>query len=80
MKQTFIKVVNEHLDYLLGDITVPTLILWGKSDKETPIYMAKKFHKNLKNSTLYIFEGGHYSYVDSYIETCLKMEEFLCSL
>ena len=80
MRQTFVKVVNEHLDALLGDINIPTLILWGKSDRETPLYMAKKLHKRIRNSSLYVFDGGHYSYIDSYADTCIRMEEFLCSL
>ena len=80
MRATFVKVVNEHLDYLLPTIDIPTLILWGDRDMQTPLYMAKRLHKNIKNSTLFVFEGGHYSYIDSYNDTCLCMENFLCSL
>ena len=80
MRATFVKVVNEHLDYLLPTIHIPTLILWGDKDRQTPLYMAKRLRKNIKNSTLFIFEGGHYSYIDCYNDTCLCMENFLCSL
>ncbi len=80
MRATFVRVVNEHLDKLLSKITVPTLVLWGKHDKDTPVYMAKKINKCVKNSVLYIMNGGHYSYLDCYNETCMYMENFLCSL
>ncbi|MBE5732285.1 MAG: alpha/beta hydrolase [Clostridiales bacterium] len=80
MRATFVRVVNEHLDKLLSKITVPTLVLWGKQDKDTPVYMAKKINKCIKNSVLYIMNGGHYSYLDCYNETCMYMENFLCSL
>jgi pimeloyl-ACP methyl ester carboxylesterase len=80
MRATFVKVVNEHLDNLLSKITIPTLILWGKNDKDTPVYMAKKINKNIRNSVLFIMNGGHYSYLDCYNETCMYMENFLCSL
>ena len=78
MRATFVKVVNEHLDKLLPTIEIPTLITWGDRDRETPLYMAKKFHKHIKGSALFVFDGGHYSYIDSYIDTCLCLENFLC--
>lgn len=80
MRSTFVNVVNSHLDGLLSKIKVPTLILWGNKDKETPLYMAKKLNANIANSSLYVLDGGHFSYIDSYIETCSHMENFLCSL
>ncbi len=78
MKGTFINVVNEDLSGLLTLITTPTLIIWGKKDKDTPIYMAKKFKKKLKNSSLIIFENaGHYSYIDEPRKTIYLIKKFL---
>ena len=35
------------------------------NDKDTPLYMAKKLLKNIKNSNLVIFQNaGHYSYLN----------------
>lgn len=79
MRETFVKVVNEHLDNLLCTINCPTLILWGKEDKETPIYMAKKLNKGIKNSACIVLDGGHFSFLDSFSETCGIVESFLCS-
>ena len=50
--------------YLLERIDTPTLILWGKNDKETPLYMANKLEKKIKDSKLILLEGGHYAYVE----------------
>ncbi len=80
MRATFVKVVNEHLDKLLPKISIPTLILWGKNDKDTPLFMAKKLKKNIASSVLYVMDGGHFSYIDCYNETCMHVENFLCSL
>lgn len=80
MRASFIKVVNEHLDELLPLIQVPTLILWGRNDKDTPLYMAKKLNRGIKNSIMYIMDGGHFSYLDCYNEACMYMENFLCSI
>lgn len=64
MKETFKKVVSYDQSYLLKDISVPTAIFWGKKDKDTPLYMAKKLSKNIKDSSLFLLDGGHYAYVD----------------
>ncbi|NCA93027.1 alpha/beta hydrolase, partial [bacterium] len=57
MKQTFKNIVNEDLLPLVKKITLPTLLIWGDKDKETPIYMAKLMHKNIIGSGLIIFRG-----------------------
>ena len=64
MKETFKKVVSYDQTYLLENINTPTLILWGKNDKETPLYMANKLEKKIKDSKLILLEGGHYAYVE----------------
>ncbi len=65
MKETFVKVVNESLCAFYKKIRVPTLILWGEKDKETPLYMAKKMKRLIKGSELFIIKGaGHFSYLE----------------
>lgn len=71
MKETFKKVVNEDLSYDAKFITKQTIIIWGKNDKETKLYMAKKLNKLIIPSKLFILEdAGHFSFLD-------KREEFL---
>lgn len=70
MRESFKLIVNENLKNLAKEIVVPTLIINGKDDKETPFYTAKKFNKLIKNSYLYkIKNAGHFSFVE-------KPEEF----
>lgn len=65
MKQSFIKIVNEHLDYTLEKIQNPTLIINGELDKETPLYTAKRLNKGIKNSRLVIIKGAsHFAFID----------------
>ena len=61
----FVRVVNTHLDKLMRYINCPTLIVWGKDDKDTPPYMAKRLKRGIANSELVFLDGGHYSYIDS---------------
>ena len=80
MKQSFVQIVNEHLDGYLSSVCVPTLIINGSLDKETPLYMAKKLNKNIKNSTLIVFKGcGHFCFVDKPNKFNMEVKEFLLS-
>ena len=66
LKITFIKVVNEHLNYLVKYINVPTLIVWGTHDRATPPYMAKWLGKHITHSRVVYYKAGHFSYVHNY--------------
>ena len=66
MRETFKNIVNFHLDYCLEDIKCSTLIIWGKRDKDTPPYMARRLQRRIYNSGLVFLKGGHYSYLDCY--------------
>lgn len=76
-RESFIKIVNEHLDYKLKDVLAPTLIVEGKFDKETPPYMAKRFLKGIKNSELIFLDGGHFAFIDDYKSFNIIVKEFL---
>nr|MDE7216215.1 alpha/beta hydrolase [Clostridia bacterium] len=66
MRTTFKNVVNFYLDGYLKDVKCDALIIWGKRDKDTPPYMAKRLKKGIYNSGLIFLQGGHYSYLDCY--------------
>lgn len=78
MKPVFVRIVNTHLDKKLKKIDVPALILWGRNDKDTPMYMAKKFEKNIKDSGLVVLENaGHFSFADKFPQTCAVIKAFI---
>lgn len=80
MKETFKNIVNTDLTNLLGEITQKTFIIFGKNDKETPVYMAKKLHKHIANSKLLILENaGHFVYLDREVEVAQNISLFLNS-
>ncbi|HSQ88585.1 alpha/beta hydrolase, partial [Romboutsia sp.] len=57
---TFRKVVKEDLKKDLNLIDVPTLIIWGKKDRSTPLEHGKILHKGIKKSKFIVFEKlGH---------------------
>ena len=78
MKESFKLIVNEHLDNYLGKIKNQTLIIFGKNDKETPLYMAKRQNLAIKNSKLEIIaNAGHFCFIDKPYAFNLKLSEFL---
>ena len=67
MKKTMVKVVNDNLQDLLPKIEAETLLVWGESDQDTPLYMAKEMESKIPNAGLVILkDAGHYSYIDDY--------------
>lgn len=66
MKQTFVNVVNQDLKNYFKNIKCPCLLFYGKNDKDTPLYMAKKLNRLIKDSGLIVVDGGHFSYLDRF--------------
>lgn len=66
MKEIMKKVIREDISKTFSNLRLKTLIFWGKQDRTTPIFMAKKIHKQIKNSTLLIYKGGHFSHIDNF--------------
>ena len=77
MKETFKSIVNTYLEDYARKMSVKTLIVWGNQDEETPIYMAKRLNKLIKNSQLKILDGGHFSFMDCRLEFYAILKEFL---
>ncbi|MDW5300073.1 MAG: alpha/beta hydrolase [Sedimentibacter sp.] len=78
MRQTMVKVINDNLIDLLPKIKVPTLLLWGENDQDTPLYMGKMMEERISDSGLVIFKGaGHYSYIDCYEQFKAVVNYFL---
>jgi pimeloyl-ACP methyl ester carboxylesterase len=46
-------------------LNCPTLIVWGKEDEIVPSYHAEKFHRDIKNSTMIVYDPcGHVPQVE----------------
>ncbi|MCL2675187.1 MAG: alpha/beta hydrolase [Firmicutes bacterium] len=79
MREIFVRVVNRHLDNDLKKINVPTLLIWGKNDKETPLYMAKRIKRVVKDCGLVVLEGGHFAYLENSRQFCAIVRNFVFS-
>lgn len=63
MKECFKRIVNYDQTPLLPLVKCPTAVFWGRDDSETPLYMAKRFRKGIKDSHIFLLEGGHFAYL-----------------
>lgn len=65
MRGTFVKVVNQDLQQFLPQIKVETLLVWGRNDTATPLWMGEVMEREIKGSALIILENaGHFAYLD----------------
>lgn len=61
MRGVLVKSVNEDFTPHLAKIHVPTLLLWGELDQETPPDIAERLNRHIKRSTLHMFPNkDHY--------------------
>lgn len=65
MKQIFLHTINEDLQADAANITVPTILIWGKNDTETTLAQGEKLASCIPNARLFSIEGaGHYAFID----------------
>ena len=65
MRKSFSLVVGETLDAEYRNVTVPTLLVFGRKDKETPLKAAKRMKKAVKNGRLIVLsDSGHFCFLE----------------
>jgi pimeloyl-ACP methyl ester carboxylesterase len=58
--EEIVEAKHHNVEERLGDIRVPTLIVWGKEDRITPPEVAERFHTHIPGSHLvYLPNCGH---------------------
>ena len=78
MKGTFVNIVNEYSNKKLHNIHTATLIINGDKDNETPLYMAKKLNRGIKESALIVLKGrGHFVYLEEEYKCYKIIDSFL---
>ena len=78
MQQIFLNTVNEDLLVYLSKIKMPTLLIWGEDDTETPMSDAKLMLSRLSDANLVgIANAGHFVYVEAFDKVTAEMDKFL---
>lgn len=78
MRNTLVKLVNEDLRSNLKEINVPTLLLWGENDTETPLEDAKIMEKEIPDAGLVTFKQcSHYVFLERPIQINNIIKKFM---
>ena len=78
MRKVFNSIVKTTLDDFLSNVEAETLIIFGKNDKTTPCYMAKKLHKKIRKSKLVFIENsGHFCFNDNKYKFLKELKSFI---
>lgn len=78
LAQRFKQTVPGPLVQRLGEINIPTLIIWGEKDNLIPLVFAERFHGDIQNSQLVTFKHlGHVPHEEGPIETVTALKTFI---
>ena len=78
MRQCLVKVVNEDLTYLLPEIKVPALLIWGENDDATPLSDGKKMEELIPDAGLVTLKNaGHYAFLEQWYTFSRVLDSFL---
>lgn len=78
LRKTLVSLVNTDLRDIIGNITSPTLLIWGENDTATPLSDAKIIESKIKDSGLCVIKGtGHYSFCEKPYEAQAIINSFL---
>ncbi len=56
--------IRENLLDELPHITVPTLIMWGEHDTDTPLAKGQQFAAQIPGANLVVYPTGHFPFID----------------
>ncbi len=75
MRETLVHVVNQDLLAHASSVKVPTVLIWGDADTETPLWMGAKLEKTIPDAALIVHQGAsHYAYLDHARKTSAIMD------
>lgn len=71
LRETFVNVIREHIEFELQSIESKTLIIWGGNDDNsyTPVGDVSVFHRLIPHAEAHIIQNaGHYCFLDCPVE------------
>ena len=75
MRETFVNVINQDLLDHASRVRVPTVLIWGENDEDTPLWMGKKLEQTIPDAGLVTYpNSGHYSYLENLSQTIRVMD------
>lgn len=73
-----VSLVNTDLREIIGNISCPTLLIWGENDTATPLSDAEIIKNLIPDSGLCVIKGtGHYSFCEKPYEAAAILRSFI---
>ncbi len=70
LQETFKKIVRDDVRADAAYISIPTLLVYGSADTDTPVSIAQELQKSIDGSRLEVLPGaGHFVHIDAAHET-----------
>ncbi len=80
MRETFVRIISEDLRPCLSAIRCPVLLVWGRDDTETPLWMGETMEKEIGDAGLVVFDhDDHFAYLHQWERFTTIAESFLRS-
>ena len=77
LRDTFLNIIKENLTSAAKTITMPTLIIWGSDDTETPTIDGRRLQSFIRGSSLRVLSGaGHFVHKEKPEEVAELIREF----
>ena len=66
LQKTFQNIIQQDLSPIINQIKVPTLIIWGENDTDTPLVDGQKINSLIPKSKLIVYPNStHFSYLEN---------------
>lgn len=77
LQETFKKVVADDVRTDAAKLTLPTLLIYGDQDVDTPVQYGEAFHTAIKGSKLIVLaDTGHFVHIDRLDDVVAAIKEF----
>jgi pimeloyl-ACP methyl ester carboxylesterase len=78
LRQIFLNTINEDLKSAAARISVPTLLIWGASDTDTPPADGRLLSQIIPHATFHVIPGaGHFAHIDAPQRVYQLIDEFI---
>ena len=78
LRESFTQIVSEDVRGDAVQLIMPTLLIYGEADADTPVWYGELYHELMVDSTLVILpSAGHFVYLDRPDDVVARCKEFL---
>jgi pimeloyl-ACP methyl ester carboxylesterase len=77
MQETFRRIINQDVRLMANQIEIPTLLIYGSLDQQTPLHDGHLLNRSIKGSRLEIIKAGHFLHQEEAEKVGRIINEFL---